>query len=1543
MKWIVGKWIVGCLVATLLVGCEEEKSDANQPPIIQGTPPSSVTVNERYSFIPTATDANGDTLTFSITNPPSWSNFDTATGELSGVPGSSEVGDYNNIVISVSDGTDSAAIQAFTISVTGSAGSNNPPNISGSPITSIQVGESYRFTPTSTDNDGDKLTFSISNPASWSNFDTATGELTGVPGSSDVGDYNNIVISVSDGMVSTTLSAFAISVTESGNHPPAIDGSPASSVDVNGSYSFTPSASDDDDDTLTFSITNRPYWSSFDTTTGDLSGMPDDGDIGDYQNIVISVSDGSDSVSLPAFTISVLSGTDGGLPRATLSDFSYRGAFKMDHETQYGDSHARYASAVFEVSNDATSFFFGGKGHDTSLGQFLFPQLSSSYNPDDLNIAPVLQDFSSFIGKNTDTPEYEGIRIPTGNPQLNDRITGLALVNNMLVANVVKYYDADARNTHTTMLISNPSDLANSQVYGFFSLEGQAHAAGWISEIPAQWQSELGGDYITGWASGLPIASRNSIGPSAFVMDMDNISTSTSTVDQVPATALMDFSTANELHADAYNNQETEQRNNQNQDTLPIIVGTNDLWTVLSWAVYGFIIPDTRTYAVFGSSGGHDTGIGYKIQQVDASSNCPGPCANNRNDYYNYYWLFDVNDLVAVKKGQMLPHEVRPYEYGKFPAPFQDQANILSSKPEAYRPIRGGDYDAANKVLYLVLGGSSQPEQIIVAYDVSSVTDGGGGSSTEGLTVSAGVDQLNVPSDSQVTLNGAVQTDGQVTSLRWEQVSGTARTSLTNSESLGPSFVAPWLNPDNNELTFRLYATDSLGNEGSDEVVVSIVNSTPKADAGVDQVILGGDQVELNASHSLSRSGDSISNLQWEQIEGTAVDLSSTTNAVASFISPMVTGQEVLRFRVTVVDDDGSSDYGEVTITVVDQFAFQDFGGRFYGVFLDANKDIAYIAQGEGGLGIYDLSDPSRPLLIGTYNTDGSAQDVQVRGNYAYIADKYLGLKIIDISSPALPVLVGSIDTPGIATKLALYGDYVYMADYGRGLLAIDVSNPASPTIKHDYDTDGRALGVTISADGNTAYVADRSALLVFDISDKGVAPVLQHNIVTERDAYSITIHGNMAYLANGETGLLVFDISNPSVAPVLLETIDTPGLAKDVLIDGDVLLLADGTSGLAYYDISNPMSPQLVSQIDTIGDSEDLAVLADDVLVADGYGGLQVIDISTPANPTPKGHVVTVGSGSALVIDPSSETAYVADYYNGLVVMDISNPLAPRVKGHFPIDADGYRRGCFDLVIDEHYAYIANGFHGLRIIDISNTNQLQQVSLTPLTERSRPGRGVDKQGQYVYLAADDGGIVVIDALDPANPFVVGANRFEIDGSPYAQAKDVIVHKDHAILANGWASFAISDISDPTNPLNTATLLTDEFELGKGDGHGIAVWRDYALLGHFGGGLEVIDISTPTSPVITSEVGGGLRSISNVFVNGDYLYASDSANQSQVSKYHSLLIWELTESGFLPELADGTYALGGRYPAMDVLGNYMFLAGEGFKVLDISNRLSPHQ
>jgi hypothetical protein len=95
------------------------------------------------------------------------------------------------------------------------------------------------------------------------------------------------------------------SATGSGTTAPVISGSPATSVPAGSSYSFTPNASDADGDSLSFSISNIPGWASFSQRTGRLSGTPGNSDAGTYGNIVIAVSDGQDTVALPAFSIKV--------------------------------------------------------------------------------------------------------------------------------------------------------------------------------------------------------------------------------------------------------------------------------------------------------------------------------------------------------------------------------------------------------------------------------------------------------------------------------------------------------------------------------------------------------------------------------------------------------------------------------------------------------------------------------------------------------------------------------------------------------------------------------------------------------------------------------------------------------------------------------------------------------------------------------------------------------------------------------------------------------------------------------------------------------------------------------------------------------------------------------------------------------------------------------------------------------------------------------------------------------------------------------------
>jgi plastocyanin len=275
-------------------------------PTISGTPATTAAEDTAYSFAPTAADVDaGDTLTYSVVNQPSWAAFSTTSGSLSGTPTNDDVGSTADIVITVSDGTTSASLDAFSIEV---MSMNDAPTIIGTPATTVAEDTAYSFAPTAADVDvGDTLTYSVVNQPSWATFDTTSGSLSSTPTNDDVGSTADIVITVSDGTTSTSLDAFSIEVTNT-NDAPTIIGTAATTVAEDTAYSFTPSAFDvDAGDTLTYSAVNQPSWATFDATSGSLSGTPTNDDVGSTADIVITVSDGTTSTSLDAFSIEVTS------------------------------------------------------------------------------------------------------------------------------------------------------------------------------------------------------------------------------------------------------------------------------------------------------------------------------------------------------------------------------------------------------------------------------------------------------------------------------------------------------------------------------------------------------------------------------------------------------------------------------------------------------------------------------------------------------------------------------------------------------------------------------------------------------------------------------------------------------------------------------------------------------------------------------------------------------------------------------------------------------------------------------------------------------------------------------------------------------------------------------------------------------------------------------------------------------------------------------------------------------------------------------------
>jgi Putative Ig domain len=97
-----------------------------------------------------------------------------------------------------------------------------------------------------------------------------------------------------------------------GDHAPQISGIAAATATVGQSYSFQPSATDADNDALTFAISGAPNWLSVNSATGRVSGTPTSADVGVDANIVVLVSDGKATVSLAPFSIEVAAAGSGG-------------------------------------------------------------------------------------------------------------------------------------------------------------------------------------------------------------------------------------------------------------------------------------------------------------------------------------------------------------------------------------------------------------------------------------------------------------------------------------------------------------------------------------------------------------------------------------------------------------------------------------------------------------------------------------------------------------------------------------------------------------------------------------------------------------------------------------------------------------------------------------------------------------------------------------------------------------------------------------------------------------------------------------------------------------------------------------------------------------------------------------------------------------------------------------------------------------------------------------------------------------------------------
>ena len=158
---------------------------------------------------------------------------------------------------------------------------------------------------------------------------------------------------------------------------------------------------------------------------------------------------------------------------------------------------------------------------------------------------------------------------------------------------------------------------------------------------------------------------------------------------------------------------------------------------------------------------------------------------------------------------------------------------------------------------------------------------------------------------------------------------------------------------------------------------------------------------------------------------------------------------------------------GMYIIDVSDPYAPADVSFYSNGQILDCLATDGNIATVKGWFGVthfVDISDPYSPVKVGEAVIGGI--NCMALGNSVYFASQ-MGLQIFDISDPSSPLLVIDYATPVWAYDVAAQGDYAYLANQTNGLQVVYTGIPNHPLRTGGFVLHGASYATSVSLDSS--------------------------------------------------------------------------------------------------------------------------------------------------------------------------------------------------------------------------------------------------------------------------------------------------------------------------------------------------------------------------------------------------------------------------------------------------------------------------------------------
>ncbi|MDA7655220.1 pentapeptide repeat-containing protein, partial [Akkermansiaceae bacterium] len=567
----------------------------------------------------------------------------------------------------------------------------------------------------------------------------------------------------------------------------------------------------------------------------------------------------------------------------------------------------------------------------------------------------------------------------------------------------------------------------------------------------------------------------------------------------------------------------------------------------------------------------------------------------------------------------------------------------------------------------------------------------------------------------------------------------------------------------------------------------------------------------------LSNANLSNANLNGANLYGAVLSDANLTNATVNDVTEIsLPGRWIIENNMIVeveVEPVLVSELPDITATEDGPDVLIDLGPFFKDDNSADDAAMSYaVTENTNGAMVTTSVNTDVFVLKGSYrNGGGYAGEVVVDGNYAYVADGQQGLTVVNVSDPESPTLAGNYDPGWDIGDVAISGGYAYLANQSGGVRVVSIADPSNPTEVAQYITAGSARGIDVS--GNYAYVADGSGLVILDVSNPS-APVLVGTSNTPDFAYRVDVEGGHAYVADRAGGLQIVDISDPS-SPQIVGSYSTQagsnwstGAAWGVKVEGGYAYMAASGAGLIIVDVSNPANPVLEGSYSTnVGDARGVYVLSGKAYLADGSSGssgLLVIDVTSPSSPVLVGTYDSMGSGMG--VTAVGDYAYLADWGGGLKIVDttyITDELAlsfePDASGSADITVTATSGA--DTVSDTFNVTIAN---------VNDAPQFNNGSGGPFGDEWQFTIGedasvdavvgtvtaTDVDGDTLDYSITDGNEFGLFTIDPSSGEIKVWGVLDYETATYHSLKVQVA--DTALSATTWVRVDVSNVPEIT-------------------------------------------------------------------------------------------------------------------------------------------------